>query len=75
MEHEGDGDTNCGESTWNNTKRTSKRIEGVGNKTTGKDHPNSSRNVKKNPGELRRLVTQALVRNHQLTLVGKTQMR
>ena len=48
---------------------------GLGNKRTSGNHPNYriikiGQNTEKSPGDLRRLVvTQTLVRNHQLTLV------
>ena len=50
-----------------------------GNKRTGGDHSDNciikiGQNTKKSPGNLRRLaVTKIQVRNHQITLVGKTQ--
>ena len=50
------------------------------NRTTG-DHPNYciigiGQNTEKSPGDLRRLVVpQTPVRNHRLTLVGKTLKR
>ena len=71
MEHEGDGDTNCGWCTWNIGKETGRLVD----KSTSKDHSDYSidkigKNTKKNPGDFRRFaVTQTLVRNHQLTLL------
>ena len=52
----------------------------LGSWRTSGDHPNyyiieNGQNTEKSPGDLRRLaVTQAPVKNHQLTLMGKTLM-
>ena len=60
MDHESDGDTNCGWYTWNNLQRTG-RLE---NKRTSRDHPDYiiikiGQNTEKSPGDLRKLaVTQ-----------------
>ena len=78
MEHEGDGDTNCGWCTWNNPQRVDKGTRRHRNQRTSRDHPdyriiNIGQNTEKNPGDLKRLaVTQTPVENHQLTLVWKT---
>ena len=78
MEHEGDGDTDCNWCTWNDAKRLGKGARGVRNRKASRDHPNYSivrigQNTEKSPGDMRRLaVTQARMKDHQLTLVGKT---
>ena len=65
----------------NNDWRSShshQRTGGHENKRTGGDHPNYcineiGQNTEKSPGDLRRLaVTQTPVKDHQLTLIGKT---
>ena len=38
MEHEGDGDTNCGGSTWDNPQTIRKGTEKFGNKKTSRDY-------------------------------------
>ena len=61
---------------WGNPQRIGKRTERLGNKGTGRDHPDNNIKIGQkaahNPGVLRRFnVTQALVKKHMLTLVGK----
>ena len=79
VEHESDGDTNCNWCSWYSHQRIATRIGGFGNSRTSGDHPNYciielGQNTEKSPENLRRLaVTQIPVRNHQLTLVWKTQ--
>ena len=77
MKHEGDSDTNCNWCTQNHPQRIGKsigkRIGRLGNKTNG-DHLDYSiikisQNTEKSPGDLRFVVTQTPVENHQLTLV------
>ena len=78
MEHEGDGDTSCNWSTWNNPQRIGKGTGRLGNKRTSWDQPNYSiikigQNTEKSPEDLKRLsVTQTSGRNRQLMLVWKT---
>ena len=61
-------------------KRIGKGTGGVGNKRMSGNDPDDSiidngQNTEKSPGDLRRLaVTQIPVKNHQLTLMGKTLM-
>ena len=77
-EHESGSYTNCNWCSWYSHQRIDKRIGGLGNERTSRDHPNYSiikisLNAEKSPGDWRRLdVTQILVRNNQLTLVWKT---
>ena len=74
MEHESDDNTKC---NWYSHQRISTRTGRLGNNRTGGDYPNDciieiGQNIDKSSGDLRRLVvTQAPVRNHQLTLEGK----
>ena len=55
--------------------------EGLGNKKTSREHSNYciikiGCNTEKSPGDLKRFgVTRTPVRNHRLTLVGKTRKR
>ena len=78
MKYESDGDTNCNWCTWNNPQSADQGTRRLRNHSTSKDHPNYcitkiEKNTEKSPGNLRRFaVTHTLVRNHQLTLVGKT---
>ena len=57
------------------------RTEGTGKRRTSGNNPNYSiaeigQNTEESPGELRRLAfTKTRVRNHRLTLVGKTRKR
>ena len=75
MEHEGDDYTNRDWCFQYSNKVIIKRTGGLGNLRTSGDHPNNSivengQNTEKSPGDLRRLVvTQAQVKDHQLTLV------
>ena len=58
MEHEDDGDTNCGWCTWNNPQRIGESIIRI------------NQNTEYSPGDLSRLaVTQTPMKNHQLMLV------
>ena len=78
MEHGSDGYTNCRWCSWYSQQRIGKRIGGLGNKKSSGDHPNYciieiGQNTEKSPGDLKRVsVTQISVKNHRLTLVGKT---
>ena len=80
MKHEGDGGTNCRWCCWNDPQRISKRTGRVGNRRANGDHPNYRifeviQNTKKSPRDMRRLaVIKTLVKDHHLTLVGKTLM-
>ena len=66
MEHEGDGDTNCGWCTWDNPQMIDKGAGRLGNKRTRRDHLEYSiikigKNIEKSPGDLIRLaVTQTI---------------
>ena len=77
MEHESDSDTNFNWCAWYSYQRIGTGTGGLGNKTTSGDHPNDSiikigQNTEKSPEDLRRLaVSQTLVKNNQLMLVGK----
>ena len=81
MEQEGDIDTNCNWGAGNNLQRNGKATGRLGNKRTSRDHPDYSiikidQNIEKSSGDLRKLaVSQTPVKNHQLTLVGKTLKR
>ena len=77
MEHKSDCNTYCNSRTWNSHQRIGTGNGGIGNKSTSGDHQNYSiieicQNTENSPGDLRRLVTQTPVENHQLTLVLKT---
>ena len=80
MEPESDGDTNFNWYARYSHQRIDKGTGGLGNKRTSEDNPNYGiveigQNTEKSP-ELRRLaVAQNPVRNHRLTLVGKTLKR
>ena len=57
MEHEGDSDTSCNWSSWNNPEKIGKETGKVGNKRTRGDHPDDSiikidQNTEKSPGDL-----------------------
>ena len=59
MEHENDGDTNCNRRARYSHQRIGTETRGLGNKRTGRDHPNYcivgiGQNTKKNPGNLRK---------------------
>ena len=77
MEHDGDNYTNRDWGFWYSHQRNIERSGGLGNKRTNGDHPNyyiieKGQNTEKSPGGLRRLaVTQTLVRDHHLKLMGK----
>ena len=79
IEHENDNSINYHFCFWYCHERIKKRIGGLGNKKTRGDHPNYciieiGQNTKKSPRDLRRLaVTQTQVKDHQLTLILKTQ--
>ena len=78
VEHESDGYTNCNWYPWSSHQRIGTRTGGLGNNGTSGDYPNYGiseigQNTEKGPGDLRRLaITQTLVKDHQLTLVGET---
>ena len=77
MEDDGDSDTYCNWCTLNNTQRIGKRTGRLGNKRTSGDHLDYSiikngLNTEKSFGDLRRLVPQTPVRNHQLMLALKS---
>ena len=78
MEHEGGSDTNCNWCTRNGSQIFRKETGKVGNQRTRRDDPNYSivkisQNTEESPGNLKRLVaTVILVKDHLLTLVGKT---
>ena len=72
LKHESDGDINCNWCSWYNHQRTGTKTEGLRIKRTRGDYPNYSivkisQNTEKSPDDLRRLVTQNQVKNHQLT--------
>ena len=73
MEHEGDGDAKV-------SKGFCKWIGIVGNRKTGRDHPNYKivkiyQNNEKSAGHLRRFaVTQIPVKDYQVTLVRKNHL-
>ena len=77
--HESSGNTNCNWWLYQDHKRIGKMTRGSVNKKTSGENLNYSiieidQNTEKSPGDLRsQAVTQILVRNHRLTLVGKTQ--
>ena len=81
MEHEGDSDTNYNWCAWYSHQRFGTGTRRLGNKRAMEDHPNYSiieidQNTEKSPGDLTRLVvTQIPVKNHQLTMAGKTLKR
>ena len=80
MKHEIDGDANCSWCTRYSHQRISKGTGGLGNKTMSGDYLNYSiivigQNTEKDPGDLRRRLTQKPVRNHRLTLLWKTLKR
>ena len=78
MEHEIDSYTNSNMCSWYTRQRNDKSTGGLGNNRTSGDHSNYSiveigQNTKKSPGDLRRLaICQTLVRNHRITVVGKS---
>ena len=76
MEHEGDFYTNCNWYSWYSQSTINKGTGGLWNKRTCGDFTNIieiSPNTEKSPGDLRRLaITQTSVKDHQLTLLGKT---
>ena len=78
MEHEDDVDNNCNWCVRNNPHRLSKGTGRIRTQRTRGDHPDYNilmigQNTEKSPGDLRRLaITQAPVKDYQLTLVGKT---
>ena len=80
MEYEGDNYTNCNWCIWKSNQRITKGTGGLGSWQTSGDNPNyyiieNSQNSEKSPGDLRRLaVIQTPVKDHQLTLMGKTLM-
>ena len=73
----GNSDTNCGWSTWDNLQRIGTGITKLGNKKTSRDHPDksilrSARMPRRVPGDLKRLaVTQTQVKNHLLSWCEK----
>ena len=76
MEHE--RDIICNWCARDNPQRFGKEVERIGNRKKSRDHLNYSivkisHNTEKGPGDLKKLaVIQAPVKDHQLTLVGKT---
>ena len=73
MEHEGDGNTSGNWGALNNPKRIGRGTGRLGNKRTSGNHPDYriidiGQNTEKSPSDLRRLVTQTPVKDHQLTL-------
>ena len=80
MKHEGDNYTNCDWWFWYSNLRIINGTGGLGSWQTSGDHPNhsiieNSQNTEKSPGDLKRLaVTWTPVKDHQLTLMWKTQM-
>ena len=76
MEHKSDAYINCKWCYWHSHQRIGKATGGHGNKKTRGDNSNNSlieigQNTEKSPGDLRRLVTETLVKDHQLKLRGK----
>ena len=78
MKHESDGNTNCNWCTRYSHQRIDTGTAELGNKRTSGDNPNYSiikidQNTEKSPVNLRKVVvTQTPVKDHQLTLVGRT---
>ena len=78
MEHESDSHTNCSWCNWNGPQRIEKGIQTIRNQRKNRDDSDYgiieiSQNTEKRPGYLGRLaVTQILVKDHQLTLTGKS---
>ena len=78
MEHKGDDYTNRDWCFWYNHQRIIKGTGGLGSWRTSGYHSNyyiieNDQNTEKSPGDLRRLaITQTPVKDHQLTLMGKT---
>ena len=74
MEHKGNDYTNCDWCFRYNYKRIIQNTGGLGNRRTSRDHRNYtivdySENTEKSTGDLRRLVTQTPVKEHQLKLM------
>ena len=70
MDHDCDGDNNCGWCTRNNPQRIDKGTGRLGCKRTKGDHPDYNIIILRKVLETRRLaVTQTLARNHHLMLV------
>ena len=75
MEHEGDGDTNCNQSIWDNPQWIGKGTGKLEDMRTSGDYPDDSiikigQNIEKTSRDLRRLApTQTLVKDHELTVV------
>ena len=80
IEHENDGDTSCYWCTWNNPEKIGEGTPKRRNKRKSGNYPDYSiikigQNSEKGPWDFRRLAGfQTPARNHQLTLVWKTQM-
>ena len=78
VEYENDYYTNCFSCSWYCHWKINKEPVGLGNNRTRKDHPNyciieNGQNTEKSPRDLGRLaVSQTSVKNHQLTLMWKT---
>ena len=75
----GDDKNNCNWRAWNRPQVFGKVTERDGIWRKHRDHPNYSiveisQSTKKSPGNLRRLVTQTSVKDHQLTLMWKSEM-
>ena len=77
VEHESDVYTNYNWYFWYSHQRINKGTGGLGNRTSG-DHQNYciieiGQNTEKSPGDLGRfVVSQTTIKDHQLTLMGKT---
>ena len=78
MEHKGDDYTKCNWCFWHSNKRITKEPGELGSWWTSGDHPSHSiidngQNIEKSPGDLTRLAaTQTPMKNHQVSLMGKT---
>ena len=73
VEHKGGRDTNSSWCTWNNLQRFEKGIRRTEKQRKNWDQLNYSKNTQKCTGDLRRLVvTQPLLKDHQLILLLKT---
>ena len=78
VEHGSDDYTNCNWCSWYNHQRIGTRTGGLGYNRVEIIQTTvllRSTGILRSPGDLKRLVTQTPVRNHQLTLVWKTLKR
>ena len=79
VEYESETDTISKLNIWNSLQKFWKGKERVENRSTNRDNLHHriveiDQNTEKSPGDLKRLgITQTVVKNHQLTLVWKTQ--